>query len=260
MSRQWIPFEVGMAKALNKRATIITFGLRIEEVSNSPFQQFQNIADSEQQLIKLVNELLIRYIQDAKPSEQEIRRKVRDFTGLLPPTQFSRGIANDVVSTRLIEGSLETTCRALSVPSNATETAIRAFVFQHEAESNKLICTHCWSAEPTQGLESVTDFPKSDRFAQYAIWRAFESAKPVLQEVDPEQQVKTATEKGVDSGLNQVLAAPIHINGRIWGVIDFDTKTEKGSIILRSKFAAETLIALAEHVGKILSLKSENII
>jgi hypothetical protein len=256
MGRHWIPFEVGMAKALGKRATIVAFGLSLEEVRKGPFQQFENFADNEQQLTKLVNELLKRYVPGANPREQEIRRRVRAFAKFLPPAKATGGIVNDTELEFLIKGCLETACRAMAVPWDLEVAAIRAFVFKLDPQAQQLICTHHWSKEPPDELESVADFPKREPFTSYAIWRAVQTKRPCLQAVNPQLQAKTAEEKNVDIKISDVLAAPIRVEGCIWGVVDFDTKTESGRNILRSESAMSALVSLSEHLGTILSLRT----
>lgn len=79
LNRPWILYEAGVAKG---KLDTIVFGLAIgvplEKVSTGPFGQFQNCSDEEDQLTKLVMQLISRN-PDASPREEAVRRQVKVF-------------------------------------------------------------------------------------------------------------------------------------------------------------------------------------
>src|SRR4051794_10400678 len=61
LDRPWILFEAGVAKGkLNTPVVGVALGVPLNRVSAGPFYQFQNMDDSEADLIKLVNQLAKR--------------------------------------------------------------------------------------------------------------------------------------------------------------------------------------------------------
>lgn len=79
INRPWILYEVGVAKGkLNATAFGVALGVPLEKASTGPFAQFQNSADDEDSLTKLVLQL-IRRNPDADPREEAVRRQVQAF-------------------------------------------------------------------------------------------------------------------------------------------------------------------------------------
>ena len=79
INRPWILYEAGVAKG--KLETIVfglAIGVPLEKVSTGPFGQFQNCSDEEDQLTKLVMQLIGRN-PDASPREEAVRRQVKVF-------------------------------------------------------------------------------------------------------------------------------------------------------------------------------------
>ena len=79
IDRPWILYEAGVAKGkLNATVFGVAIGVPLEKVSTGPFGQFENSADDEDSLTKLVLQLLQRN-PDASPREEAVRMQVRVF-------------------------------------------------------------------------------------------------------------------------------------------------------------------------------------
>lgn len=79
VNRPWILFEAGMAKgALETPILGVALGIPLKEASSGPFAQFQNCADDEESLTKLVFQLVSR-IPNSEPDEDTIKFQVGKF-------------------------------------------------------------------------------------------------------------------------------------------------------------------------------------
>lgn len=79
IDRPWILYEAGVAKGkLGTTVMGLALGVPLEKVSTGPFGQFQNCADDEDSLTKLVMQLLQRN-PDAAPREEAVRMQVKLF-------------------------------------------------------------------------------------------------------------------------------------------------------------------------------------
>lgn len=79
IDRPWILYEAGVAKGkLNATVFGVAIGVPLEKVSTGPFGQFENSADDEDSLTKLVLQLLQRN-PDAAPREEAVRMQVRVY-------------------------------------------------------------------------------------------------------------------------------------------------------------------------------------
>jgi hypothetical protein len=79
IDRPWILYEAGVAKGkLGTTVLGLALGVPLEKVSTGPFGQFQNCADDEDSLTKLVMQLLQRN-PDAAPREEAVRMQVKLF-------------------------------------------------------------------------------------------------------------------------------------------------------------------------------------
>jgi hypothetical protein len=79
LDRPWILYEAGVAKGkLDSTLFGLALGVPLEKVSAGPFGQFQNCADDEDSLTKLVVQLLRRN-PDAEPREEAVRTQVKIF-------------------------------------------------------------------------------------------------------------------------------------------------------------------------------------
>ncbi|MDX9871208.1 MAG: toll/interleukin-1 receptor domain-containing protein [Clostridia bacterium] len=79
VDRPWILYEAGVAKGkLNATVLGISIGIPLSKANNGPFAQFQNCADDEDSLSKLVMQLVKR-IPGSEPDLEVIRAQVIVF-------------------------------------------------------------------------------------------------------------------------------------------------------------------------------------
>jgi len=79
INRPWILYESGVAKGkLNSTVLGLAIGVPLDEAATGPFAQFQNSADDEDSLTKLVLQLIRRH-PHASPREEAVRRQVGAF-------------------------------------------------------------------------------------------------------------------------------------------------------------------------------------
>lgn len=81
VGRPWILFEAGVSKGKRGRESVVfgvTLGIPLEKAITGPFSQFQNSDDSEDELTRVVMQL-VRRVPNAEPREEAVRRLVRDF-------------------------------------------------------------------------------------------------------------------------------------------------------------------------------------
>jgi hypothetical protein len=115
VNRPWILFEAGMAKGkLDTPILGVALGIELKTASTGPFAQFQNCADDDESLTKLVFQLVNR-IPGSEPDRDTIRFQVAKFKSS-------------------IEGILKT----LSEPSTPAKTAKRQKQDDIENSSAKL--------------------------------------------------------------------------------------------------------------------------
>jgi hypothetical protein len=79
LNRPWILYEAGVAKGkLDKPVFGVVVGMPFDQATKGPFAQFQNSAEDEDSLTKLVLQL-IRRNSDAEPREEAVSRQVAAF-------------------------------------------------------------------------------------------------------------------------------------------------------------------------------------
>lgn len=79
VNRPWILYEAGVATGkLETKVMGLALGVPLERVSAGPFGQFQNCGDEEDQITKLVLQLISRN-PEASPREEAVRLQVRVF-------------------------------------------------------------------------------------------------------------------------------------------------------------------------------------
>lgn len=79
LERPWILYEAGVAIGKRKTPVLgIALGIPLSRASTGPFAQFQNCADDEESLTKLVMQLM-RRIPNADSDRKMVRRQVRAF-------------------------------------------------------------------------------------------------------------------------------------------------------------------------------------
>lgn len=79
VDRPWILYEAGVAKGkLSTTVLGIALGIPLNKANNGPFAQFQNCADDEDSLTKLVLQL-VRRIPNSEPDESVVKEQVKLF-------------------------------------------------------------------------------------------------------------------------------------------------------------------------------------
>lgn len=115
VNRPWILFEAGMAKGkLDTPILGVALGIELKTASTGPFAQFQNCADDDESLTKLVFQLVNR-IPGSEPDRETIRFQVGKF-----------------------KSSIEGTLKSLSTPATPAASAKRQKLDEIENSSAKL--------------------------------------------------------------------------------------------------------------------------
>lgn len=163
----------------------------------------------------------------------------------------------------LVRASLETVCRALSVPVTPEQVSLRAFIFRKEDE--ELVCSHYWDPNPSDEEVGVTRFKIAPEVAKdVVVVRCFQDKK-LRSSGSDEKSTASGVVRPLPPGLSgvggrvkpeltYVLAAPIRDDsGTIWGVVDFDTSKMKGEKILKSECAHSSILALSRQLTNMLT-------
>jgi DnaJ-like protein C11, C-terminal len=147
LERPWILYEAGVAKG--KLGTTV-FGLAIniplEKTNCGPFAQFQNCADDEDSLTKLILQL-IRRNPHASPREQAVRRHVQGFQATI----------KDVVEKRAKSPHADTaiTIRSAHYGTGASQIDVTDTVRQHVQDGTlRILATNrelCGGHDPAIG-------------------------------------------------------------------------------------------------------------
>ncbi len=115
VNRPWILFEAGMAKGkLDTPILGVALGIELKSASTGPFAQFQNCADDDESLTKLVFQLVNR-IPGSEPDGDTIRFQVGKF-----------------------KSSIEAILKSLAVPTTQAASAKRQKLDEIENSSAKL--------------------------------------------------------------------------------------------------------------------------
>lgn len=184
-----------------------------------------------------------------------IRRVIRQLgrRSVHAALQPSQKTPDDALLTSLVNGALETVCRAVSIPQTPESAGLRVFIFR--LCDDELECTHHWAQNQIReevGLRFLLD----GSTAIWAVARAVKEKEVCLQDVDPVSQNEIAARVLVSPSISCVLAAPIYRRDKsIWGIVDFDASTKEGGELLRNPVAKSTLYQLSQHLKLILSLE-----
>jgi len=111
IDRPWILYEAGVAKGkLDTTVFGISLGLPLNKASHGPFAQFQNCADDEESLTKLVMQLVKR-LPNSEPVEEVVKDQVKTFKQKLSellkkqpkPRETSNELKEDTSIAKLFE-------------------------------------------------------------------------------------------------------------------------------------------------------------
>jgi len=163
-----------------------------------------------------------------------------------PLTPYDK-IMNDIV-----RSTLETICRAVSLPQTPESANLRVFIFRKEDEW--LVCRYYWAPNPVGEEVGRLRFPINIKSAEEAaIVRCVLEGTITRTTVDTLSLPLEHQAGEVDPNLRFVLAAPIVTpNGDAWGTVDFDTSTETGEVLLSTDVSKSAIYQLARHLQVII--------
>lgn len=154
----------------------------------------------------------------------------------------------------LVNGALQTVCRAVSLPQSPEAVRIRAFVF--EKRDAQLVCSHYWAPNPAKEMVGKLKFDITPEVAKrVAVVRAVISEQVTRTKISPLPGALERSSGEVAEDLSFVLAVPIfNDDSSVWGVVDFDALSPEAEMILSTKVSDAIMFQLAQHLKIILSL------
>jgi hypothetical protein len=170
--------------------------------------------------------------------------------GALKPSPLTP--SSDILN-QIINSSIETVCRAVSLPETPQSAKLRVFIFRKMED--QLMCTHFWSQDPVKEAVGKLRFNLNRDVAEkVAVVRAAMDQRICRTEVEPIARDLVA-DGDVEDDLNFVLAAPIlKEDGSVWGTVDFDAATDAGRALLSNEVSNAVMFQLAQHLRVIFSL------
>ena len=177
-------------------------------------------------------------------------------TGGNPGLRRSLKTPEHSIVANLVNGAIETVCKAASIPHFPASVGLRVFIFRRA--DKKLVCTHYYAERDPAEPVGLT-IPMTKERADWAIVRAIkEGPNFAFQKVDAKRQQRSAKETGVSPSIKSVLAARIHNPDRsIWGVVDFDAFSQGGCDRLATEAAQVAICDLARHLGLLFSIEDQ---
>lgn len=176
-------------------------------------------------------------------------------TSVASPLKPSPLTPDSPILTALIDSSLETVCRAVSLPQTPQAAKIRVFIFKKEIDW--LVCRYQWSQDPVCEQVGKLRFQISTEIAKdVAVVRAVLDERICRTPVAQLPPCKPGVKGDVDDRLNFVLAAPIFDDkGAVWGTVDFDASTESGKALLSTEVSDAVMHQLAKHLKVVFQLQ-----
>jgi predicted nucleotide-binding protein with TIR-like domain len=163
---------------------------------------------------------------------------------------------DSVLLNNLVNGALETVCRAVSVPITPESSHLRVFIFKKIED--ELVCSHFWSPNPVKEMVGKLRFSINVQTAgNLAVVKAFATEQIMREDINAQEQRELAASAPVSDALHFILAAPIFSqDGSVWGVVDFDASNEQGKQLLNTEVADAAMFRLAQHLKLIFSLQN----
>ncbi|MCK9200617.1 MAG: hypothetical protein M0P59_15035 [Gallionella sp.] len=157
----------------------------------------------------------------------------------------------------VINSSIQTVCRAVSLPQTPQSAKLRVFIFRKKG--SQLICSHYWSQDPVTEQVGKLRFDLTSEVAKkVAVVRAATDEKICRTSVEPIPENAQGITGDVSDELKFVLAAPIKDGeGNIWGTVDFDTSSDTGKALLSTEVSDAVMFQLAKHLSIIFALESK---
>jgi hypothetical protein len=154
---------------------------------------------------------------------------------------------------QLVNGALQTVCRAVSIPETPESAKLRVFIFHKQ--NSQLVCSHYWAPNPVEEHVGQLRFDiNAETAVRVAVVRAFingQITRTAVKPLPPEMKEITGD---VSDEVRCVLAAPIRNADRsIWGVVDFDAGNDKGRKLLFTEVSDAAMFQLAQHIQLIIS-------
>lgn len=158
---------------------------------------------------------------------------------------------------QLVNGAIETVCRAVSIPETPESAGLRVFIFRKDG--TQLTCSHFWAANPAREVVNRLHFEINSGVAMdVAVVQAAIDEKITRSKVKPLPAHMKRVTGEVEDKVEFVLAAPIRkADGSIWGIVDFDADSDKGRNLLLTQVADAALFQLALHLQVIFSMHSD---
>jgi len=154
----------------------------------------------------------------------------------------------------LINTSIETVCRAVSLPQTPQSAKIRVFIFRREG--SELVCRYYWSQDPVKEQVGVLKFQLNSKVGgKIAVVRSVLDGTVCRTEVQVIPEDTEGISGDVSDDLTFVLAAPIKAEGgSVWGTVDFDAATDEGKALLSTEVSNAVMYQLAQHLQIVFSL------
>lgn len=158
---------------------------------------------------------------------------------------------------QLVDGALETVCRAVSIPETPESARLRVFIFRKNG--TQLTCSHYWAPNPVRELVNRLHFEINSGVAKdVAVVQAAIDERITRTKVKPLPAYMKKVTGEISDELTFVVAAPIRrADGSIWGIVDFDAGSDKGKNLLLTEVADAALFQLALHLQVIFSLSAD---
>ena len=154
----------------------------------------------------------------------------------------------------LVNGAIQTVCRAVSVPQTPESAKLRVFMFRKEHD--QLVCSHYWSPNPAKEVVGRLRFAiRTDLADRIAVVKSVVNGAIARTEVAPLSDDAEGVSGEIEKDLKFVLACPIYdADKSIWGVIDFDASTDDGRALLQTEVSDAVMFQLAKHIQVVFAL------
>ena len=130
----------------------------------------------------------------------------RTATGVIPSIKTP----DTKLLNQLVDGALETVCRAVSIPETPESARLRVFIFRKDG--TQLTCSHYWAPNPVRELVNRLHFEINSKIAEdVAVVQAARDEKITRTKVKPLPAHMKRVTGEVSDELTFVLAAPLQL-------------------------------------------------
>jgi TIR domain-containing protein len=262
--RPWVMWECGAASGLRKERGVIPIIFSMEPGDlNSPLSSYQSYRGENRDDVHRICDLLMREAQlvlDEGTFDAHYPgylQKVQRYAP--PPAARDLGKLGADVVRELVEGWLQTVCRAISAPQ--TPEQLRVSIFAFRKHNDLLVKQYLWCDRPrteqTCPLQFSLDAETAERVVVVKCFRENVLMHHHLQATGGDVAPLPANFQGkqgdVAPDLGYVLAAPIRGKDGVWGVVDFDASSPEGAERLKASAAEDVLSCLAKTLGALVA-------